>query len=130
MSRTYRKRQETKKVSNHERWLLADSFVLDDLLKLDLTQFEKIYPANHFGHSVYLWYDVVYKRDSKHGKKKLARYHSDACTWNHKEPGPRAWKNLTAIRPYRRKYKEQCRKTLYDDDFEVVLEKIVYPYWT
>lgn len=76
-------------------------------------------------------YNIRYKRNSKEGKKRLAKYFSDAGTHNFKEPGPSWFRNLYFTRPDRRAAKREIQKYLADDDYEVITcPKVYLPYWT
>lgn len=127
MSRTYRKRKENSKCHNDEDWILRESGWGTSWIEDH--DYDRIEVKCH---NYYLKTYIVIRINpsSKEGKRRLAKFHSDTGTHNFKEPGPSWFKNLTTIRPYRRKYKEQCRKFLYDTEYEVILEKMVYEYWT
>lgn len=67
---------------------------------------------------------------SKEGKEAIARYHSDKYR-NFKEPGPAWYRNMFTERPQRRKAKNQLRKFMLDEEFEVMLNgKDPLEYWT
>lgn len=64
-------------------------------------------------------------------KRKAARYHSDAGTTNFKEPGPSWFRNLFCERSQRRDAKQQLKKYMFNEDYEVCLmAKNHLPYWT
>ncbi len=76
-------------------------------------------------------YNAYHNKDSKEGKRRIAKYFSDSGTHNFKEPGPHWFRNLTSDRPNRRKAKAELRKYLLDPEYEVVLDaKPPLPYWT
>lgn len=129
MSRTYRKRK--KELWSSNEYSARIKYLDEDAIhSYGVDQFDTIEPEYYSCYRENWEYAAVFSRTSKQGKKLLAKYHSDAGTTECKEPGPRAWKNLVTHRPYRRKYSALCRKALYNDDLEIVLEKLVYPYWT
>ncbi len=65
------------------------------------------------------------------GKKALNRFHSDAGTHQMREPGPAWFRNVTSQRPLRRHGREQLRKFMLDEEFEVIIEENPYlEYWT
>lgn len=130
MSRTFRKRKGRSCFTNDLEHAMSETVYQDELDKINHEDLVDIRIRYYSVYSDSYQFTVRYTAKSREGKKRAAYYHSDAYTHECKEPGPSAWKNLTTHRPYRRKYKEQCRKALYDADFEVVIEKIVYPYWT
>jgi hypothetical protein len=73
----------------------------------------------------------TYDRDSKEAITALVRYHSDAGTHQCREPGPSWFRNLTSQRPHRRSSKEQLRKFILDQEFEVIIEDNPHlEYWT
>ena len=129
MSRTYRKR-----AGENPWWLLRDYVLESELTEEKLKSYSRITPYRWgFHRKGSDWvedieYQVRYTEKSKEGRKLLARHHSDAGTYQ-RNPGPHDYKNLYTIRPYRRKYKEQCRKAMFVEDFELVLEPIRYMYW-
>lgn len=111
MSRTYRRRQgnETKK----SRWGLADA----------LQSYVKV------SRGVYVWVPIDPK--SAEGRKRKAKYHSDAGTTTFKEPGPSWFRNLFSERPLRRKNKNELRRFVLDQEYEPMVSpkgKIIY--WT
>lgn len=66
-------------------------------------------------------------------QKASARYHSDAGTYNFKEPGPGWFRNLFATRPNRREVKNELRKVTLDSDYDPVItenNRKILPYWT
>ncbi len=74
---------------------------------------------------------ITYDPKSKYGKKALAEFHSDAGTFEGKEPGPSWFRNLTTERPQRREAKRQLHKFMLDEEFEVMLNPMDHlEYWT
>lgn len=106
MSRTYRLKK--------AKYLIEETRVLE----------ERVWRSNKFWDYYYIQIDPK----SKEGKKKLARFHSDRKhnLWK----GPNWFRNMYAQRPYRRDCKEQLRKAMYDDEFEVQIRNKPYrEYW-
>ncbi len=69
-------------------------------------------------------------KKSKEGKKRLARYHSDAGGY-YKEPGPAWYRRIVAQVPLRRSSKNELRKFMLNEELEVIIEtKPPLPYWT
>ena len=72
-----------------------------------------------------------YLPKSKEGKKLLNKYHGDAGTHQCKEPGPSWYRRITRQVPLRRSSKEQLRKFMLDEEFEVIIEENPpLEYWT
>ena len=105
MSRTYRCKKEK------DRYLLEYNRVLEE----------------------WIWDRVNYRSyyrpidpNSKEGKKRLGKYYSDRpkCirNWN----GPNWFQNIYSQRPYRRDCKNQLRKFMYDNEFEVQIIRKPY----
>lgn len=66
---------------------------------------------------------------SKEGKKRIAKFHSDAGHW-HSKGGPSWWICQYMQRPYRRDAKRQIQKALNDDNYEVIIQdKPKRDYW-
>lgn len=111
MSRTYRR-----KTTDRINWACDLEHYISDLVRVPGT---------------YNYVSVYYATDSKEYKKGYARYHSDGATSSFKEPGPSFFRNLTAERPHRRDSKEQLRKWIYNEAYEVmILSKPKLDYWT
>lgn len=111
VSRTYRR-----KTTNRINWACDLDYFISDLVRVPGT---------------YNYVSVYYATDSKEYKKGYARYHSDGATSRFKEPGPSFFRNLTAERPHRRDSKEQLRKWIYNEAYEVmILSKPKLDYWT
>lgn len=70
-------------------------------------------------------------RNSKEGKKRLAKYYSDAGTHRCREPGPMWFIRETAQRPYRRRANNEIRKFMRNPEHEVMIESMPHrDYWT
>jgi hypothetical protein len=107
MSRTYRLK---------EKYLIDENSVLSDW--------------DRIGRYFHQWTRIDIDPNSKEGKKKLARFHSDAKHHFHKWRGPNWFHNMYAQRPYRRNCKHQLRKVLKDPDYEVQIRRKPYrEYW-
>lgn len=77
-----------------------------------------------------VYYTVVYKADSKTGKKMLAKARRDAVI-RFKEPGPSWFRNLYTERPLRRQTKRELQKYMADPDYEpMIYSKGKLEYWT
>ena len=77
------------------------------------------------------WVRVDYPVGSEKYKKSSARYHSDAGTYNYREPGPSWFRNITAERPHRRSAKKQLHKFIKDYEYEVlIMNKPKLEYWS
>lgn len=57
---------------------------------------------------------------SKEGKKRIAKFHSDA-TWFHNRYGPSWWWREFYQRPYRRMAKREIQKSLNNDEYEAII---------
>ena len=67
---------------------------------------------------------------SKEGKKRLAKLHSDKKYYFYNSKGPNWFYNMYCQRPYRRDCKEQLRRAMYDDGYEVQIRNKPYrEYW-
>ncbi len=114
VSRTYR-RKTTKRVN----WMCDLDYYITELVPQEGINRNRNYIR------------IPYPKDSKEYKKGYARYHSDGATNSFKEPGPSFFRNLTAERPHRRSSKEQLRKYLQNQEYEVmVLSRPKLEYWT
>jgi hypothetical protein len=104
MSRTIRRKNET-----HEYyWILRDWIFSSSLLMRNIID-----------------------PQSNSGKKRLAKFHSDAGTTKCKEPGPKWFRNLMTERPQRRYAKNELRKFILDTEHIVILNsKDKLKYWT
>lgn len=105
MSRTYRRRKDTK---DDLRWLLSDYIIGEN----------------------WTYRRISIDKDSDLGKRKLMEYHSEAYS-NFCEPGPHWYRNITTERPQRREAKRQLNEFLKDPEFVVILNpKDKLEYWT
>lgn len=112
VSRTYRR-----KTTNRINWMCDLEYYITELV-----------PQEGINRN---YIRIPYPKDSKEYKKGYARYHSDGATNSFKEPGPSFFRNLTAERPHRRSSKEQLRKYLQNQEYEVmVLSRPKLEYWT
>lgn len=67
---------------------------------------------------------------SDEGKRRIARYHSDASRVCHNEPGPAWYRHTVVDVPWRREAKRQLRRYMKDTEFVVILNgKDPLPYW-
>jgi len=66
------------------------------------------------------WVDIKIDPKSKEGKKRIAKFHSDA-SWHYNRKGKGWWRNYYLQRPYRRDAERQIQKAMMDDDFEVII---------
>lgn len=125
MSRTYRNRRYRQYFSG-----ASDESILTEywVSEFDETQVSKVevHPFWYGDNN----YKIVYRKDSKEGKKRLAKYFSDNGTHKFKEPGPSWFRNLHCTRPYRRKVKNELRKFLLDEEYEIDYNEPYVPYWT
>ena len=128
MSRTYRRKEQYN--ANHiPEWVYRDrSLLLSELEDFKAQYGDSIERVEHcswgFGR-----YDVVFTKNSKEGRKRLARYRSDADTdrWNRPQGH---WVNLYSTRPLRRKSKNELHKYLFDDTIEImVTDDVPLGYW-
>ncbi len=70
------------------------------------------------------WISYIYvKKEGKDLTRGVARFHSEGATHNCKEPGPAWYRRITRQIPLRRSSKEQLRKYLYNEEFEVIIEE-------
>lgn len=125
MSRTYRKTRYRHFFHDgnpfEDYFLKADEIVWDEVDKVEVSRFSWIDPR----------YDVVYAKNSRTGKKKLAKYLSDAGTHNFKEPGPHWFRNLYSDRPLRRKGAREIQKFMQNNEYEPMIDEMPkLPYWT
>lgn len=145
MSRTYRHR----KISVPE-WNMTDLIRESQMVNRDLSDFDNVrlsgyryqreYDFDEHGELRFVrWveceplYDVRYSRNSKEGKRRIAKWHSDRGVTSYKEPGPSWFKNMTVNRPNRRFYEREIQKWFDDPDYEVQTYKRLYKYadyWT
>ena len=121
MSRTYRFR--------HDDWKIKDNWVLSEYdLRGIVYNPENCEIVQCAKYGVVAW-KITFYPYSKEGKKRLAKFRSDAkCKyWNHKGPG---WfHNLFSQRPYRRDAKNQIKRYI-DNDIDVqLLRKPKREYW-
>jgi hypothetical protein len=122
MSRTYRFR--------HDDWKINSNNVLSDWDRRCDQYNPEDYEINRCdNYGIRNWYKIVFYANGKEGKKRLAKFRSDAkCRyWNHRGPG---WfHNLFSQRPYRRDAKNQI-KLYIDNDIDVqLLRKPTREYW-
>lgn len=109
MSRTFRKRK--KKIwSSDIKYILSD-WVYD--------------PELMFGYTIKL------DPKSDEAKRRVAKFRSDAGTHNCREPGPSWYRRITRQIPLRRDGKEQLRKFMLNEEYEVMItENPPLEYWT
>ncbi len=100
MSRTFRRKNETQEYD----WILRD------------------WDWSYNTYGICYGQRKTYDRKSKEAITALAHYHSDAGTYTWREPGPSWFRNLTSQRPMRRQSKNQLRKFMLDEEFEVIIE--------
>lgn len=126
MSKTYRSRRFRQNWGGDFEWLLRGTITEPDQVKL-----EDIYRIQLWCWGRNLSYHVWYNTTSPEGKKRLAYYRSDNGTEKHKEPGPKWFRNRTVERPQRRHAKNELRKFMLCDEYEVILNaKDHLKYWT
>lgn len=119
MSRTFRRTGDTV----HQSWFCKKDYCTEWLytdypepLSLEFYRYNRRVPL---------------QEGTKEYKRKAARYHSDAATTNFKEPGPSWFRNMFCERGQRRNAKQQLKKYMLDQDYEVCLmAKNRLPYWT
>lgn len=127
MSRTYRNIRYRQMWGSDTNYILSDS--TNDLAEIpwDEVDWVRYDPSWYWTEH----YEFKYKKNSKEGKKRIARYRSDAGTHNFKEPGPSWFRNLYTERPNRRKAKRELQKFLRDTEYEPMIEaKPPLEYWT
>ena len=126
MSRTYRRIRYRQMWGSDLDWVLRDSvYGLENVP--NETENIHLDPWSWRGDS----YRFFYKKDSHEGKKRIAKYFSDAGTHRFKEPGPSWFRNLFTQRPLRRHGKRELQKFLFDPEYEVIIEeKPPLEYWT
>ena len=122
MSRTYRFRRDD--------WKINSNNVLSDWDRRCDQYNPEDYEINRCdNYGIRNWYKIVFYANGKEGKKRLAKFRSDAkCRyWNHRGPG---WfHNLFSQRPYRRDAKNQIKRYI-DNDIDVqLLRKPKREYW-
>jgi hypothetical protein len=126
MSKTYRFR--------HSNWKIKTSRVLTEWthrldLCVNLYNSEDYYIRESNCYGMANCHELVFNANSKEGKKRLAKFHSDRKRyyWNHRGPG---WfHNLYSQRPYRRDAKRQIKRYI-DNDIDVqLLRKPKREYW-
>lgn len=128
MSRTYRKTRYREMFSTWD-YILRESYVAYS--EIDFSQVEKVKYLPGWCWTTEDYYIVYYRRDSKEGKKRIAKYHSDGEVHNFKEPGPSWFRNLTNTRPIRRYNKNELKKYLADQEYEPMCESMgKLEYWT
>lgn len=110
MSRTYRR-----KSGEFDDWILKDTYLyLDEALIITGTS--GIVRNSFFGNNCY---DVIYSKNSKQGRHRLAKYHSDSyhTMWR----GPMWWVREFYQKPYAQKCRNELNKFMRDPEHEVVL---------
>ena len=123
MARTYRR-----KTLEADTWLLTKG--ADDLDSIDFNEVETIETLSYRWIPGRLYYSYKVKKDSVHGKKRIAYWHSEAYR-SFKEPGPSWFRNMTTERPQRREAKRQLQRYMLDSDYCVILNaKDHLEYWT
>lgn len=106
MSRTYR---------------LKEKYLVDDNRVLEYWDRRERWPD---------WKLVELDPNSEEGKKRLAKFHSDAKYYFHNWRGPNWFHNMYAQKPYRRNCKRQIQKAMNDPDYEVQIRRKPYrEYW-
>lgn len=79
----------------------------------------------------FFWIRFLHDPESKEGKKRLAKFHSDCKRGFYNYVGPGWFHNMYSQRPYRRNAKKQIQLFMRDEDFEVqILNKPKREYWT
>lgn len=118
MSRTFRRKE-------GHGWSYGHRDIRDILTEHHFESFRDK-SGNWLGYAV--WDEHIDPR-SKEGKKRIAKFHSDA-DYHRSRHGPSWWLREFVQRPYRREAKNQMRKVLFDDEFEhTILDKPKRPYW-
>lgn len=73
--------------------------------------------------------DVPIDPHSKEGKKRIARFHSDA-DYHRSNRGPGWWINEFVQVPYRQDSRRQIQKWMKDEDYEIIIrDKPKRDYW-
>jgi len=118
MSRTVRRRDGQGWCYGHRdlKWVLEEH------------HYECIYSEDRKWYRWVSWDEQIDPK-SKEGKKRIARFHSDAQSWGNGN-GPNWWIREFVQRPYRREAKREIQKAMIDDDYEVIIrDKPKRPYW-
>ena len=106
MSRTYR-------FNKNADWMERD--VLRDLVRLEKT---------------WHWVRQPIERNSREGRKKLAKFHSDKKHHWMNYRGPSWFRREFAQKPYKVRAKAELHRYMRDPDYEVVIESMPHlPYW-
>lgn len=128
MSRTYR-RKELYNANMIPAWVYRERWMLpDEYSQMEAEYGDSIETVSHssWGHNRV---DIWFGKYSKEGKRRLARYRSDADTdkW-HRPCG--WWVTEFSQRPYRRRSKNELRKYMLDTEYEYMIESMpVLGYW-
>ena len=114
MSRTFRRKQ-------GHGWSYGDYSLRDALTDRDYIRYE-------YGEWWrYCWFNVIIDPKSKEGKKRIAKFHSDATTVTQNGP---AWFITMQQRCYRRNAKRELHKFFQDEEHEVIIaDKPKLEYW-
>lgn len=122
MSRTVRRKNDT-----HEYYWVLIEFTHVDNIPKDLEKYDKVVSPRWV--SSYDFVDIHYDPKSKLGKKLINRYHSDVNRY-HGGKGPGWFYNLYCQKPYRQEARKEIKKSLLDDEYEVILpSKPKAVYW-
>lgn len=124
MSRTYRRKKYPL-----PKWIYCDSMVSEKELHNYDAESIDIIRNSRWVYLFYKWVDVFIKPKSKEGKKRAAKYRSDAKTYDWFRPN--GWFiNTYYERANRRKTKNELRKFMLDTEYEPMIEsKIKLGYW-
>ena len=127
MSRTYRRKNDT-----HEYyWVLREHTHLEYIKDFDQYESFELCGGYFNPHKGIEWTYVVamLKPNSIKGKKELQKYHSDVNRY-HGGKGPGWFYNLYCQKPYRQEARKEIKKSLLDDEYEVILpSKPKAVYW-
>jgi hypothetical protein len=127
MSRTYRNIRYRQMWGSNIDYILKDSTDTKDGVPWDAVEWVRYDPSWYWCEH----YEFRYKKTSKEGKKRIAKYFSDNGTYKCKEPGPHWYRNLYTERPNRRKTKRELQKFMLDNEYEPMIEaKPPLDYWT
>jgi hypothetical protein len=124
MSRTVRRKNR----KDEYYWVLRE-FTHIDKIPSDLSKYDKIAVARWASSDN--WVDIHFSPQSKAGKKRISRYHSDAGTHKCKEPGPSWYRRLNTQKPLRQSSRMQLQQFLKDPELEVIIDNMPpLGYWT
>ena len=122
MSKTYR-RKNLVNSNNIPDWIFSEKWLNPDELEYYLNEYGDCVETLSYSSWGRNRVDILFGKNSKEGKRRLAKYRSDSDTDNHKRPAG-WWVAEFVQRPYRRRARRELHEYMLDNEYEYMIESM------